>query len=74
MSYRIVVDGEVCISSGRCVAERPDVFRFDAEEVAEIVPGAPSPPDEQALELARACPSGAVQLVDADTGEEIDVF
>lgn len=71
---RITVDTEVCISSGRCVAERPDVFRFDAEEVAETVPGAPTPPDDQALGLARACPSGALLLVDAETGEEIDVF
>jgi ferredoxin len=74
MSCRITVDAEVCISSGRCVAERPDVFRFDGEEIAEVVPGAPSMPDEAQFELARACPSGALQLLDADTGEEVDIF
>lgn len=71
---RITVDAEVCISSGRCVAERPDVFRFDADEVAEVIPGAPVMPDDAQLELARACPSGALQLHDAETGEEIDIF
>lgn len=74
MGYRTTVDGEVCISSGRCVAERPDVFRFDDEEVAEVIPGAAPPPDQEQLDLARACPSGALQVVDAGTGEEIDIF
>jgi ferredoxin len=74
MSHRIAVDGEVCISSGRCVAERPDVFRFDDDEVAELVPGAPVLPGPEQLDLARRCPSGALQLFDADTGEEIDIF
>lgn len=73
MSYRTTVDGEVCISAGRCVAERPEFFRFDDDEVAEVVPGATPPPDQVQLDLARACPSGALQLLDAETGEEIDV-
>ncbi|GAA4680734.1 hypothetical protein GCM10023215_12740 [Pseudonocardia yuanmonensis] len=74
MSYRVSVDPEVCISSGRCVADAPDLFRFDADEIAEPVPGAPQPADERALDLARACPSGALLVHDADTGEEVDVF
>ena len=74
MSYRISVDGEVCMSSGKCVADAPDLFRFDDEEIAEPVPGAPAPSDERILDLARACPSGALVVHDADTGEEIDVF
>lgn len=74
MTYRIEVDGEICMSSGRCVAEDPERFRFDDEEVAETVPGAPPLPDDSALRLARSCPSGALLVFDADTGEEIDVF
>jgi ferredoxin len=74
MGCRITVDGEVCISSGRCIAERPDVFRFDADEVAEVVPGAPAVGEQAQLELARGCPSGALQLRDDETGEEIDIF
>ena len=35
MSYRIAVDREVCMSSGKCVADAPELFRFDDEEVAE---------------------------------------
>lgn len=74
MSYRTTVDDEICISAGRCVAQRPDVFRFDADEVAEVIPGATLPPDRVQLDLARACPSGALQIVDTETGEEIDIF
>ena len=74
MSYRVGVEVEMCISSGRCVAERPDAFRFDDDEVAEVVPGAPVLPDQVQRDLVRACPSGALQLFDARTGEEIEVF
>lgn len=77
MSYRMDVDGEVCISSGRCVAEHPEAFRFGEDgddDVAEAVPGAPPLPDDTALRLARACPSGALLVFDADTGKEIDIF
>ncbi|HXV91892.1 MAG TPA: ferredoxin [Pseudonocardia sp.] len=70
--YRIEVDGAVCISSGKCVADAPDVFRFDDDEVAELVPGAPRLPDAEILDIARACPSGAIRVFDGD--EEIDVF
>ncbi|MEJ2859604.1 ferredoxin [Actinomycetospora flava] len=74
MSYRIEVDGEICISSGRCVAEHPEVFRFDDDEVAETVPGAPTLPDDVTLRLARSCPSSALLVFDAQTGDEVDVF
>jgi len=29
MAYRITVDHDVCMSSGKCVADAPDLFRFD---------------------------------------------
>ena len=72
MAYRITVDPEVCISSGKCVADAPQLFRFDDDEIAQVVPGAPVPSDEVVLDLARACPSGAIRVFDGD--EEIDVF
>lgn len=74
MSYRIEVDREVCMSSGKCVADAPELFRFDGEEVAEPVPDAPPPGDERVLDLARACPSGALVVLDVGTGQEVDIF
>jgi ferredoxin len=74
MAYRISVDADVCMSSGKCVADAPDVFRFDDDELAELVPGAVQPSDEKIIDLARACPSGALQVHDVDSGEEVDVL
>jgi ferredoxin len=73
VTYRISVDGDVCMSSGKCVADAPEVFRFDDDEIAELQPDAPSAPDARLLDLARACPAGAL-LVHDESGEEIDVF
>ena len=74
MTYRISVDKEACMSSGKCVAEAPEVFRFDDDELSEMVPGATQPSDEKIVDLARACPSGALVVHDVDSGEEIDVL
>lgn len=72
MTYRIDLDRDVCISSGKCVAEAPQAFRFDTDEVAELVPGGPRLSDDEILDLARNCPSGAIRVFDGD--EEIDVY
>jgi ferredoxin len=72
MAYRVKVDPDVCISSGMCVSEAPDLFRFDEDDIAEVVPGGPVLPDAVLLRLARTCPSGALQVFDGD--ELIDAF
>jgi ferredoxin len=58
---RVVVDREVCMSAGVCEMEAPEVFELDADgvlQVRELV-------DLDAVETAvRACPTGALQLVD----------
>ncbi len=73
MPLTVSVDKDVCISSGRCVADAPAAFRFDDDELAE--PVAPSPPCDDAtlLAVARACPSGAITVVD-DRGEPLDLL
>jgi ferredoxin len=62
------VDELSCCGHGDCAAIAPDVFRVD--EVA-VVHG--SGRDEVVLEAARACPAMAIEVVDADTGEPVDV-
>jgi ferredoxin len=71
MPHRILIDTDACISSGVCVANTPQLFRFDDDEVAELVPGAPVPPDGVVRDAARACPSGAIRVFDGP--DEIDV-
>lgn len=73
MTYWATVDKGVCISSGKCVADAPEAFVFDDDEIAEAVDGHPGLSDDALVELARACPSGAIRVVDAD-GTEVEVF
>ena len=69
MGYRLSIDTDSCLSSGRCVADLPSVFRFDDDELAELVPGTELPVDSAPLVAAvRNCPAGAISLHD-DEGE-----
>ncbi|MEC8767635.1 MAG: ferredoxin, partial [Actinomycetota bacterium] len=40
MTFRIEIETEDCMSSGKCVADYPEVFAFDEEELAAILPNA----------------------------------
>ena len=58
---RVVVDREVCMGAGVCELEAPEVFELDADGVLQVH----QPTDLTAVETAvRACPTGALQLVD----------
>ena len=72
MAYRIEVDSDVCFSSGMCVADAPETFRFNDEDIAEVIPGAPRLSDDAQLRLARGCPSSALQVFDGD--QPISIF
>jgi len=72
MTYRVELDKDVCISSGKCVADAPHFFRFDADELSEVVADPPELPDTQLEAIARGCPSGAITLFAGDTPVSID--
>ena len=58
---RVVVDRERCMSAGVCEVEAPEVFELDLDGVLQVR----RPADGAAVETAvRACPTGALQLVD----------
>lgn len=63
------IDEYACCGHGDCAAIAPNVFRVD--EIA-VVTGS-GPPDDVILEAARACPAMAIEVVDADTGDPVDV-
>lgn len=65
MSFSVAVDQDLCMSSGRCVAEAPGAFVFDDDELAVAVAGQPGIPDDELLAIARGCPSGAISVQDA---------
>jgi ferredoxin len=58
---RVVVDRELCMSSGVCEAEAPEVFELDDDGVLRIR----QPGDLATAETAvRACPTGALSFTD----------
>jgi ferredoxin len=63
MSYLVKIDERACAAHGDCVDIAPEVFELG--EIAQVVG---SGPDELLLEAAEACPSGAIRIIDAQTG------
>ena len=60
---RVVVDRELCMSSGVGEVEEPEVFALDEDGVLQVADRLPR--DLVPVETAvRACPTGALQLVD----------
>ena len=65
MSHQVRIDKDLCMSSGRCVADHPQAFRFDDDEIAEPTDTIDQVSDEALLEAARECPSEAIEVLDA---------
>jgi ferredoxin len=61
---RIVIDKDECLSAGKCVADHPEAFGFDDDELAEVLPGAAALDDDTLLRAARRCPSGALRVIE----------
>jgi len=66
------LDPESCVSSGKCVADRPTAFGFDDDEVAVVLPGASLLDDAAMIAAARRCPSGAISVV-GEAGKTLDL-
>jgi ferredoxin len=64
----IKVDHAVCMGNGQCVFLAPAVFRHNDDLQSEVVDPAAAP-EELILKAASSCPTGAIEVVDADTGE-----
>ena len=58
------IDESACAAHGDCVDVAPGVFALD--DVAVVIGDGPP---ELILEAARACPSSAITVVDADSGD-----
>ncbi len=66
MTYTVQIDTRACAAHGDCVDTAPEVFALD--DVATVIG---TGPDELLLAAAEACPSAAITLIDAGTGEQI---
>ena len=70
MTFFARVDKELCISSGKCVGDRPSHFRFDDDELAEAIPLVKIENPADFLAVVRNCPGDAISIVD-DQGNEV---
>lgn len=66
MPLHAEVDKDACLSSGRCVADHPDAFGFDDDELAEVLPTVTRLSDDQLRDAAEQCPAEAIILRDAE--------
>lgn len=71
MALRVEVDQDECMSSGKCVANHPDTFDFDNDELVVLTESASLASDEVKIHAARNCPSGAITLYD-DEGNQVN--
>ncbi len=66
MTLHVQIDDDACLAHGDCAVVAPDVFIVD--DVAKVVADAP---DDILIAAAQACPSVAIVLTDAETGEQV---
>lgn len=66
MSYVVSIDESACIAQGDCAELAPDVFEVD--RFARVIA---TGQDELLLAAARGCPTEAIVLHDAATGEKV---
>jgi ferredoxin len=59
---RVKIDQELCMSSGRCLADIPEAFAFDDDELAFVLPAAASVGLDRLRAAARTCPGQAIAV------------
>lgn len=68
--YNVKVDRELCIGAASCVAVSPAIFELDGEKKAVIIKdGADA--EENILLAAQSCPTKAIIIMDAETGQPV---
>ena len=70
--WKISVDKSLCIGSAMCIAIAPDRFVMDKQQRSGQAE-AETDPDELVRDAAASCPSEAISLVDAGTGQPVDL-
>jgi ferredoxin len=70
--WKVSVDKNVCICSAMCVAIAPGRFVLDEQQRSGPVE-AEVDADEVVRDAAASCPSEAISLVDAETGQPVDL-
>ena len=66
MKLQVHIDRDACLAYGDCAALAPEAFEVD--DTAHLVGSAPL---RQMVDAARACPTEAITLVDAESGGQV---
>ena len=62
-NLKIEIDRDLCIGSGDCQRLAPEVFELDDRDIAVVLDPAGAEP-ETLRDAERACPTGAIQIID----------
>jgi len=69
-TLRITVDHRLCVGNAQCVALAPGAFRHNDQRQSEVVDPAGAP-ESTILKAARYCPTGAIRVENAATGQQL---
>jgi ferredoxin len=69
VNYRVAVDKEICIGSGKCVGHAPAAFGFDENDTSSPLESINTVADATILEAAKLCPVSAISVFDSDGRE-----
>ncbi len=67
---RVWVDHGACVGNAMCLDTAPRVFAHNADRQSEVIDPA-GDTREKILEAASNCPTGAIHVEDAATGERL---
>ena len=62
------IDERACAAHGDCLDVAPEAFALSDDDVAMVVGSAPA---DTLVRAAEACPSVAISVIDADSGEQL---
>lgn len=67
---RVDVDGVRCDGNGLCVQQCPELFRFreGSKKAAPRVSKVPERLQDECVQVAKSCPTGAIFVFDKSTG------
>jgi len=68
--YKVKVIRADCISAGSCIAVSPTTFEFDSENKA-VINEKSEDTQENIVLAAQSCPTKAIIITDAQTGEKV---
>jgi ferredoxin len=62
--HTVVIDKQICQSSGNCVSDEPSAFGFDQDDLGEVQPAASAVSAERLVAVAARCPALAISIFD----------